>query len=317
MNNWTRLSAIYNKKNPEIKYGAVPILNNRIIRYEDIKECLNKYQIPSQGIKEKNANKYNFDNKNLYNSILENTVAGLIGKCNGIPWILKDKLSSNFYLGLDSGGPEKRRSWSCAYVFDEHGEKIHQKEAEFYSGEGLPDKIFKELIIETVEEKFERANEEKLRNFVIHRDGFLPKNEMIGLKEAIQDLKSRGILCSDFCCSVVNIKKSSNFRLFNEIRGKINNPLIGTYIILDHHRSILANTGFPVLPQSTAKPLLIEALSVCGSFDINDVVKDIFYLSELNWGSPMTGFKKPITIYYAEKMIEFAHFKHKPSHLPV
>ncbi len=303
-------------KDPEIRYGAILILNDRMIRYDDLKDCLNKYQVPSQGIKELNCNMANFNGKGIYRSILENTMAGLIGKCNGIPWILNDKLSADFYLGLDSGGPKGQRNWSCAYVFDEHGEEIHQREAEYYAREGLPSKIFKALIIEAVEKKFNSTNV-NVGNLVIHRDGFLPKAEMNGLEAAIEELKMKGFLSSDFRCIVVNIRKASNFRMFNEINRGIKNPIIGTFCILDNKRAILSNTGFPLLSQSTAKPLLIEVLPICGDCNIKDVVKDIFYLSELNWGSPMTGFKMPITIYYAEKMIEFAHFKHKPTHLPL
>jgi len=304
------------EKDPEIRHGAILILNERIMTYDDLKDCLNKHQVPSQGIKEWNCNKDNFDRKELYHSILENTIAGLVGKCGGIPWILNNKLSADFYLGLDSGGPEKQRSWSCAYVFDGYGERIHQREAEYYGREGLPGNIFKELIIESIEEKFRRTCEQ-VQNLVIHRDGFLPKEERRGLNAAIRELRLRDAITSDFYCLVVNIRKTSNFRIFNDINGKINNPLIGTYKVLDDRRAILANTGFPLLAQSTAKPLLIEVLPICGEYNIEDVVRDIFYLSELNWGSPMTGFKMPITIYYAEKMIEFAHFKHKPTHLPL
>jgi len=304
------------EEHPEIRYGAVLILNERMIKYDELKDCLNKYQVPSQGIKEWNCNKDNFDDEKLYHSILENTVAGLIGKCGGIPWILNNKLSADFYLGLDSGGPEKQRSWSCAYVFDGYGEKIHQREAEYYGKEGLPSSIFKKLIIESIEEKFERTKQQ-VQNLIIHRDGFLPKEEKKGLEAAINELRLHDVLTPDFYCVVVNIRKTSNFRIFSEINGKIRNPIIGTYKILDDRRAILVNTGFPVLAQSTAKPLLIEALSICGEYNIVNIVKDIFYLSELNWGSPTTGFKMPITIYYAEKMIEFARFKHKPTYLPL
>lgn len=305
---------IKNNIDPEIRYGAILILGDRGIPYDTLKETLNKYHIPSQGVREVVLK--NRSSSSHYHSKLENVVAGIGAKCGGIPWVLSNRLSTGFYIGLDSGGEENKRCWSCAFVFDGSGKRIHQTEAKFYSKEGLPSKEFERLVLDATKKKI-RSTGGKIDSLVIHRDGFLPQQELQGLRNAIKKLKEQDKLTSGFNCLIVNIRKTSNYRILSEINGHITNPQIGTYFLIDSERAVLATTGDPVLGQSTAKPLLIEVKCIEGDFNIHDVVRDLFYLSELNWGSPTTAFKMPITLYYAEKMIEVAHLKHKPTYLPV
>jgi len=248
--------------------------------------------------------------------MIDIVTSSLITKCGGIPWILKHPLMGEFYLGLDSGGEKDKRSWSSAFIFDEFGESISSQNAKGFSKEGLPKDDIKELILKAYGLHQKRKNEQ-LKNLIIHRDGFITESEMEGLRDALSLLQQQGAFSPRFFCSVVNIKKGNNFRLFNWKNGHAVNPIIGSYIKLDDSRAVLCTTGHPVLTQSTAKPLLIEVKNMIGRYQIDSAVRDIFNLSELNWGSPKTGFRMPVTIYYAEKMIEFSEFTHKPSYLPI
>ena len=303
----------------EVTIGIVPIINDRYLEYKKVKEVLNKNDLPSQAVREDSLRSFD-PKKGKYKGLIQNVVSGIITKCDGIPWILSDKLSSDLIIGIDSGGEKNKRAWATAYVFDEHGKKIHVRSPNFYSKEGIPKEEFKKLILDAVQYRYKlsgEAKEAQIKGITIHRDGFLTKTERDGLDSAITLLRAEGKLRDDFNCVAVNVKKGSNFRLFSENEGVAENPPIGTYYILDQNRAFLSTTGFPLLKKPTSKPLLLELVNIIGMQDITEAIRDVYYLSELNWGSPTSNIKLPITIYYADKMVDFADFDSKPTYLPV
>ena len=301
----------------EVITGIIPIVNDGFFDYKEVKEILNKDFLPSQAIREDTLSFLN-PNEGKYKGMVQNVVSGIITKGGGIPWILSTRLTSDLIIGIDSGGEKKKRAWATAYVFDEYGEKIHVRNPSYYASEGIPKEDFKKLIIESVQQKLSSSHEEsKIEGITIHRDGFLTKTEREGLESAITKLKLEAKLEDDFHCVSVNVKKTSNFRIFSQNGNEVENPPIGSYYILDENRAFVTTTGYPILRKPTAKPLLIELVNIVGTQDISKAVQDIYFLSELNWGSPSSAIKLPITIYYADKMVDFADYDSKPSYLPV
>lgn len=301
----------------EVVTGIIPIVNDSHFDYKEVKEILNKDFLPSQAIREDTLSFLN-PNEGKYMGIVQNVVSGIVTKGGGIPWILSNRLTSDLIIGIDSGGEKKKRAWATAYVFDEYGEKIHVRNPSYYASEGIPREDFKKLIIESVQQKLSSSKADtKIKGITIHRDGFLTKTEKDGLVSAITKLKLDGKLGDDFHCVSVNVKKNSNFRIFSQNGHYVENPPIGAFHILDVNRAFITTTGLPILRKPTARPLLIEMVNIVGTQDISKVVRDIYFLSELNWGSPSSAIKLPITIYYADKMVDFADYDSKPWYLPV
>lgn len=301
----------------ETLIGAIAIVNDRYFNYKEIKEVLNGFLIPSQAIREDTL-LYKTQRRGRYQGILQNVVAGIVTKGDGIPWILSEKLSGNMFIGIDSGGPENKRSWASAYVFDEHGEKIHVTNPRYFSKEGIPKEDFKKLVLDAAESKLSDAlYNENLEGITIHRDGFLTRSEKGGLELALNNLKLEDKLSQNFNCLAVNVKKGANYRLFSSGDKNVENPKMGAYFVLDERRAFISTTGLPLLNSPTSKPLLVEVDCIAGSFDIRTVIEDLFSLSELNWGSPTSTIKLPITTYYADKMVDFADYNSKPPYLPI
>jgi len=92
---------------------------------------------------------------------------------------------------------------------------------------------------------------------------------------------------------------------------------MGDHFIIDDNTAVLATTGRPTLSQGTAKPLLIELETIKGSFDVAKIIRDVFYLSELNWGSPLLSIKLPITIKYADAISSLISKGIEPTTLPL
>jgi argonaute-like protein implicated in RNA metabolism and viral defense len=242
-----------------------------------------------------------------YHSALENILSGVLGKSGAIPWVMADPLTCDCFLGVDSGGAESR-IWSYAYVFDNTGASIGSEKGQPYQNEGIEKGRFKNSIIQSLSSYPKRLGSGKGPNHItIHRDGRLTRTEKEGLLEALDMLKSNGQLEQTPTVTVVDVKKGHSLRVFQRGEGGFKNPFIGSYFILDDRRAVVNTTGRPVLSeQGTAAPLLLEMERISGKSEIQDVARDLFYLTELNWGSPRMDTKMPITIRFAEKRIFYA-----------
>lgn len=311
------LRSLVKKFDEDILVGVIPVVNDRDLYYKEVKEVLNKNHIPSQAVREETIRHLTMGS-GRYNGVIQNLVAGIVTKGNGIPWILARKLSHSMFIGVDSGGPENKRAWATAYVFDEYGEKIHVTNPRYYAKEGIPKDDFKKLVLDATKSKLsENTRTQRLDGITIHRDGFLTNSEKDGLEAALNTLILGNKVSENFSCIAVNIKKGANYRLFSDAKGDIKNPSMGSYYVIDSKRAFISTTGEPLLSKPTSKPLLVEVVSIRGKFNLIDTLKDIFYLSELNWGSPTSAIKLPVTTYYADKMVDFADYDAKPNYLPV
>jgi hypothetical protein len=240
--------------------------------------------------------------ENHYRDIIFNIIAGLLGKSGAIPWVMARPLSCDCYIGVDSGGMTSR-NWSYAFLFDNKGALVGSERGQAHDRESIEKDRFKNSFIQAINNY---PKQEGPQRVVIHRDGRLTQTEKNGLDEAIIALQTHGKLRKDIDLATVDIKKSHNYRLFERGQDGFKNPFIGSYIILDENRALVNTTGVPVLSQGTAKPLLLDIDVILGKMSHEEIIKDIFYLSELNWGSPKMDTKMPITIQFAEKRIFYA-----------
>jgi hypothetical protein len=272
--------------------------------YRRMKKAL---RIPSQGVTLRTIRSktrlIGSGKEQHYKDILLNILSGLLGKSGAIPWILSKPLSCDCFIGVDIGGAESR-VWSYAYLFDSVGVYVGSKCGQAIKGESIEKSRFKNSILDALGE-YQGGNGP--RKIIVHRDGRLTLSEREGLIEAINTLTKDGRLPWDVMVAAVDIKKSHPFRIFEGSEDGYHNPLIGSYFLLDGRRCIINTTGYPVLPaQVTAQPLLLDMDPIMGQFNILDIARDVFYLSELNWGSPKMNIKMPITIRFAEKRINYA-----------
>ncbi|MEM2161120.1 MAG: hypothetical protein QXN55_09225, partial [Candidatus Nitrosotenuis sp.] len=112
---------------------------------------------------------------------------------------------------------------------------------------------------------------------------------------------NEGIIDKDYDCNVVEVRKSSLTPLrffeaesyggsFNE---RIENPLIGTYAILGE-TAFICNTGRPFRHPGTTKPL--QVIKIRGNMLLDNILEDLFNLSNLTWTKIDDCSRDPITI---------------------
>ena len=265
-------------------------------RYLNFKEWFDK---PSQVLTSHSLNTKFQEKPVRYENLLLNVCAGLLGKMGGRPWILEKKLCSDFYIGLDVGG-DKRARVACYTFFDGYGNYVREEWRPQRAEEIDPQEL-KRIVINTLGTYGHQVN-----SIVFHRDGQFTDSELQCMNDIKSELVSNGSLSIDGKIICVNIKKSVPYRLYDVQGNQQNTCKIGSYLILDDHRGIVANTGAPLLRQGLAQPILVETVPPFDSINIKTALEDIYYLSFMHWGSITVKMKLPATLQYADALTPFA-----------
>lgn len=260
-------------------------------------QCIQERNILPLYAESSEGDRFMMSLRRRYPSILFNVAMSLLIKTQGIPWVLATPLNYDCYIGVDVG-----ENVACySFVFGRQGRYISIAEGEAQPGEKIAAEKMELPIVNKFIELRKLMSNYSPSSVVVHRDGEWRDEEENGLLNALRSLIAQNVLDRNIQCAVINIKKKSHpFRLFEKINGKIVNPTMGSYFLLGENSAVLTTTGVPTLGQGTAQPLVIELKNLWGEFDIKKAIEDVFFLSELNWGSPSTPSKLPITIQYTD-----------------
>lgn len=265
-------------------------------RYLNFKEWFDK---PNQVLTYRVINERYQARGGRYQNLLLNVCAGLLGKMGGRPWVLDKKLGADFYVGLDVGGDKNARV-ACYTFFDGYGNYVREEWRPQRAEEINPEEL-KRIVVNAV-----AAYGNSVNSIVFHRDGQFTDGELLGMNAIKSELLSNGSMPSDGKISCVNIKKSVPYRLYDSQGKQQSECKIGSFLILDEHSGIIANSGAPMLRQGIAKPILVETVPPFDNIDIATALEDIYYLSFMHWGSIMVKMKLPATLRYADALTPFA-----------
>jgi hypothetical protein len=246
-------------------------------------------------------------NWNKYKNMIFVTAVGFGAKMGFRPWVLRTQLSADCYIGLDVGGDKSHMMGNC-YIIDKSGTYMEIGKTIPQRGEAIREDTMVEIVSDAIFESIKKYKSElaSIESIVIHRDGEIRKSEKKGISDAISRLKEKGLILEVINCYGVELRKLNPFRIYEGDKETAQMCRIGSVTLLSESDAILATTGAPSLTQGTANPLLIKIVRFEGTFDIKEVCRDVLYLSELNWGSPLRGMKMPVTIKIAEGVIPFA-----------
>jgi hypothetical protein len=211
------------------------------------------------------------------------------------PFVLAGRLAADVVIGIDV----KHQTAGAVLVAD-GGRIIRHKLRTSTKHEKLSSATVEELIAEML-----RSEAPFLptltRSIVVHRDGRVFPSEIKGMRAACKALVEEGLIADDFELSVFEVGKSSPaaLRLFKvrEHAGNnisILNPDLGEWLALTETEGFVCTTGFPLLPNGTAKPLHVTRAA--GSLPMRDALGDIFQLSCLTWTRPESCSRLPISL---------------------
>lgn len=230
-------------------------------------------------------------------SYVNHLAFGLIIINNNWLWMLKDALNCDVHIGVDVLN-------NCAgFTFYYSGPRqcyFHLSKS--MQTEKLPAKQIKKVIYERLKNDLQKFKLEP-NAIVLHRDGRSFYEEHEGFKQAIERLVNEGIIGKDTRTSIVDIHKTSlrPLRMVEKNNNKLENPIIGSYFILNDNEGMILTTGRPFLTQGTSKPLDINI--ALGDIKIEPIMEDIFSLSQLIWSAPNKCSRIPITIKLADEFL--------------
>ena len=217
------------------------------------------------------------------------------------PFVLADPLHADLTIGIDV----KNHTVGYAVVSDA-GRSIRLRCEASQQSEKLLSSQIKAQLEEIVRAEFEDQGR-SLGSIVIHRDGRAFPEECAGAGQAIEALRSEGILRPDATLTIVEISKTerSMLRFFDvkEADGRpprIDNPHVGLHHISGRD-AYLATTGLPFARPGTSKPLHVRYVS--GGLPFEDCLEDIYRLSVLAWGRPDDCSRLPITIKLTDRAL--------------
>ncbi|MGB3513977.1 MAG: hypothetical protein WBA93_33165 [Microcoleaceae cyanobacterium] len=258
----------------------------------------------------------NRQNSQKATSQLQNLALAVFTEVGGQPWVLSN-LNHDLHIGIDL----LYGNIGYHFFYGTGGRLVDRQFGESISKGRMKEAIKKPELQKRLTESIKTIVVEeghKINSMIIHRDGRWWPSESSALQQTIKNLKEEKILPENFSCAVVEIRKNHlPVRLFTAVEEKdrefSQNPIFGTYLILDKKRVILSTTGKPGEWDNcgkTANNLLLEIVETIGDFKIQDIAEDAYHLSHLNWNAPNIEIALPVTIRWTDEALR-ANF-HSP-----
>ena len=226
------------------------------------------------------------------------------------PWVLADNLHHDLHIGIDL--LDGRIGYH--FLYGPGGRFITTQMGESRSRGKAREAIKKPILQHRLEASIRSIVQDghPIRSLVIHRDGRWWPSERQALREALAHLQHEQILPPDIRCAVVEVRKNHlPVRLFTAVTETgsefLQNPLPGTYLVLDRQRVLVTTTGRPGAwdtPRGrTAGTLLLEIVDSVGAVDIEYIAEDAYWLTHLNWNAPDIEIGLPVTIRWADQAL--------------
>jgi len=225
------------------------------------------------------------------------------------PWVLADRLHYDLYIGIDTLfgriGYHFFYGTGGRLVERHYGQSVARGRMTEAIKEPTLRRRLEESIISIVKSGYQ------VGSIVIHRDGRWWPSESAALHKTVESLVKNHVLVPDVRCAVAEIRKNHiPVRLFtlalDGTERVLQNPLPGTYLVLDRQKVLLTTTGRPGAWDRrgiTAGALLLEVVDLIGEVDIEKIAEDAYRLTHLNWNAPDIEIGLPVTIRWTDEAL--------------
>lgn len=273
----------------DIAIVLVPTDEDESNPYSTFKTAWAEKNIPSQMISIKTAKMFEKKDSNAV-WFMQNIALGIFAKAGGIPWIV-DNIPGDVdcFVGIDVATLDKGIHYpTCATVFDKNGRPISfYKPKKAQKGEKINSDILQEIFDEVIL-GYEEATGSKLKNLVIHRDGF--SNEK---PEWYKNYFTK----KEINYSVIEVKKFVSSKLLRDDNGTITNPVCGDALINEEEAYIVTTD----IKDGKASPRPLHIKKQVGNIPMEIIIQQILALSCMHFGATKKS-RLPVTTYYADKI---------------
>jgi len=216
-------------------------------------------------------------------------------------------------------------------ITEEERESFHGYEA--FTERSASYKLSKEMAQKITEESLKRFRDVNPqigfpRNVVIHKNGNLYACEISGIMEALKNLEKTGAAFEKI--GVLSIIQDHNYKLFGDEDSfekgtkviKDRPPKRGAVYFLEENEALLCTTGkfygerhggmkLIYAGLGTPRPLLLKSheinppsygMNELQSYPFIEMIKQVFGLSKIHWGSLRTDIHLPVTSLYSSRV---------------
>lgn len=239
-------------------------------------------------------------------SKLRNLALGVLIATGSKPWVLADLLHQDLYVGIDV--QDSRVVYT--YLFGKGGREMRRRTGSSGGKEAIKTRRIRDELLSSVKQIATQGFH--LESIIFHRDGRIWPKESEGIEDALNRLRSEGIIGGSVRHAIVELRKTHlPVRIFS-VAGPPNdlttfqNPFPGCYLILDEGRAIITTTGKPEKwdeQGKTARTLLVSVAQTSGAFDIRHVAEDVFRLTQFNWNAPDIDISMPVTVRWDDELL--------------
>lgn len=277
---------------PNAYYQVEYQLNDWKVKRLTEHTLLQQYRYLTQGAYDKQQKKVTLEaGQRRWNSFINLNVLDIAQGLDAIPFRIDQAGMYEGQLVIDVGHDRRYFAVSLLVARNE------KKNPSFRFFTNIQDKVDLHqeainpiLLMDEISELFSqmfRRQFDPLESLLIIRDGKLVKDEPVAIDNCIARLKDKNYLSKSAIVDQVDVHKETlkSIRMWDiNATDQIENPLIGTGILLNKHAMALANTGAPGVTQGTAEPILIVSNGRCA--DIVRAAEANFASAQLNWSSP-------------------------------
>jgi hypothetical protein len=215
------------------------------------------------------------------------------------PFVLHNPLHSDLVIAIDV-----KNNFAGITVAHKDGRTFAYTRSESSQREQLSRGHLAKKLSEYLSDELDAADG-PLRTITAIRDGELYPSEEKGITDAMNVLKSDGLVAHDYDCNMIKIKKSSMLpvRMFEtftkqgSMKESTVNPYVGTFCIFGD-TAFLCNTGRPYEHSGTTNPL--QVVKVAGKTSFETILEDVFALANLTWTKPDDCSRYPITTRWTD-----------------
>jgi len=268
--------------------------------FDELKRALMRRGIPSQMMEKSTIEELVAINASADNFSFINALSAIVAKAGGTPWQIADLSGvTDAFMGLDVTRNEDNQhaGASASVVFDD-GAVFAAESTTLQSGEKFDTNHVQQFVRDLVHD-FSSKKGRDINHITILRDG--------KIHEQVDTIR-RGVSSMDVSFDMVGIRKTGQPRIasFEDNRFKIAEKGVG-FVDEDRGRAILHPWGIPETTQDNKQgtPRTLGVVKDSGPTDLTTIVRQVYWLTEMHFGSPARSTREPVPIRYADDAAEF------------
>ncbi len=246
--------------------------------------------------------------ENRWLNFIEKNTLAVIQLLDVLPFRIPQSGIYEALLAIDVGYDRRHLALSILIARDEckkrHFElvtNVHVKSD--HQHESINPVILRDQLIDLVKTALGRYAK-SLASLLVVRDGRFCGQEMDGIDDAIEYLKTYDLLEHDASVDLVELRKDPllPIRLWDVQENQVTNPLEGWGVQLNTSMVVVTATGAATLTQGTADPYLVVSNGRCSHVRI--AAQATFDATQLNYSSPGVAQRLPLPLKRTDEELQ-------------